>query len=272
MRLYTLTAFLLALYIPSVEAQTNFTRGETLFMNGKPQEAAPFLEKAVSEDASNVKAFIYLGMIYEQLGQTEEAIAAYLKILPHAADETACIAYNLGNVYYRMGNVPQAEQYYTRAIEADASFSSAYLNRANSRLYTDRFDEAFADYDYYLALEPRSAKREQIEQIRALALAERAAAAEQQRVQEEEARREAEQAALAEEERRQAAEELARAEAAAEEERRQAAEELARAKEAWRQLFFEGVVASLQEQAASLITLSVGAETVQWEAGTFELE
>jgi tetratricopeptide (TPR) repeat protein len=267
-----MTALFFVLHLSYTAAQTNFSRGETLFMTGKPKEALGFLEKAAGEDAGNVKAFIYLGMIYQQLGQTDDAIAAYLKILPRAGDETALIAYNLGNVYYSIGNIPQAEKYYTRAVEADASFSSAYLNRANSRLYTDRFDEAFADYDQYLALEPRSPQRAQIEQIRSLALAERAAAVERQRVEEEEVQREAEQAALAEEERRQAEEELARAEAVAEEERRQAEEELARAKEAWQQLFFETVVKSLQEEAADPVNLSVGAELIQWEAGAFELE
>ena len=241
-------------------------------MNGRIQDALPFLEKASAEDANNVKSFIYLGMIYQSLGRDEEAIASYLKILPRAKDESALVAYNLGNVYYSMGNIAQAENYYTRAIKEDESFSSAYLNRANSRLCTDRFDEAFEDYERYLALEPKSPKRPQIEQIRALALAERAAQVEKAREEEEKAAREAQEQALAEQERIEAEEKLAQAEKEAEIERKQEQEELERAKQAWKALFFEGVVESLKEEAEYLVSLPLGPDLLRWEAYEFELE
>jgi tetratricopeptide (TPR) repeat protein len=265
MKQWYLIISLLAISLSTLTAQTNFSRGETFFMTGRPQEALGFLETAIVEDPTNVKAFLYLGMIYQQLDRIEDAIALYLKVLPRAGVETARVAYNLGNVYYSLENITQAEMYYTRAIEADPSFASAYLNRGNSRLYMERLDDAFADYDHYLALEPRSPKRSQIEQIKALAMEERAAETERQKVAAEKQR-------AAEEERQRLVEELARAEAAVEEERRVAAEELARAVAAWKQLFFNEIVASLQAQARKTLTVPVGAETVQWEANDFELD
>ena len=41
-------------------AQTSFSRGEDLFMQNKPSEAAPFLESTVAENPYNVQAFLYL--------------------------------------------------------------------------------------------------------------------------------------------------------------------------------------------------------------------
>jgi tetratricopeptide (TPR) repeat protein len=89
----------------------------------------------------------------------------YRRVLPVAGQDTALIAFNLGNIYYAKGNIPQAEEFYTRALDANPSYASAYLNRANARLSRQALPEAIADYEAYLSLEPGSAQRGKIQQL-----------------------------------------------------------------------------------------------------------
>lgn len=158
--------------VAAVYPQTPFSRGEELFMQDKPQEALEFLEKTIASDSAHVKAFLYLGIVYQQLDRLDDAIAVYERILPRAGAETARIAYNLGNAYFANGDFDQARKQYTLAIKADQAFSSAYLNRANTLVRSGELEEALYDYETYLSLEPESPKREEAEALMAFILEE----------------------------------------------------------------------------------------------------
>jgi tetratricopeptide (TPR) repeat protein len=114
--------------------EDSFRRGEELFMANKPQEALGFLEAAVSRDPAQIRAYLYLGIVYQQLDRPDDAVAIYRRVLPRAGDEAARAAFNLGNIYFRQGNIDYAEEFYTQAVNADASYGPAYLNRANLRI------------------------------------------------------------------------------------------------------------------------------------------
>jgi tetratricopeptide (TPR) repeat protein len=227
-----IAAAALVFFGPVLFAQSNLARGEELYTQNKPGEALVFLENAVAEDPANVKAFLYLGIVYQQLNRLDEVIAIYRKILPRAGAETARVAYNLGNAYYNKGNAVFAEQYYTQAIEADGTFASAWLNRANTRVKTGSLRESLSDYEMYLSLEPRSPKRPEIERLAA----------------------------------------FIREEFAAVERRRLLEEEAARAAAERRQRLLDEVSASLQSAADDARGLSAGSEDVMGYEGEFELE
>lgn len=224
--------FFLVLGNGALFAQTSFQKGEELFMQNKPQEALHYLESAVNEDPAYVQAFLYLGIAYVQVNRVDDAIAAYRKILPKGGEETARIAFNLGNAYFIKGNPALARQYYTQAIEANPAYSSAYLNRANSLVKSGELPDALTDYEDYLALEPGSPQREQIVRLTA----------------------------------------FIRAEFAAAERRRILAEEAAKAEEERRRRLLEEVSESLQAAADDSKGLSAGTENVQDYDSEFELE
>jgi tetratricopeptide (TPR) repeat protein len=223
------TGFLMAAFC---HAQSSFSRGEELLMQNKPAEAVSFLESAVSEDPANINAWLFLGIVYEQMNRSDDAIATYMRVLPRAGNLSANVANNLGNVYFRSGNHEMAEQYYTQAIGFNAVLSNAYLGRANTRIKAGKLQNAVSDYEQYLTLEPRSAQRANIEQLVSIIKTEAAA-----------------------EERRKAL--------AAEEERRLAAE---------RQKLLDSVSASLQSVADQSKGLSSGNESVEHYDGAFELD
>jgi len=228
--------FLSFLFFPAclqvIEAQNSFTRGEELFMQNKPQEALTFLETATSEDPAHVQAFVYLGIVYQQLNRLDSAIDTYNKILPRAGNEAARIAYNLGNVYFAKGDPAMARRFYTRAIETNPSFASPYLNRANSLVKNGELKDALNDYEAFLGLEPNSPKRAEVMKLMAF-IRNEFAAAEQRRIMEEEA---------------------------------------ARAEQDRRRRLLEEVSGSLQAAAEDSRALSAGTEDVQGYSGEFELE
>jgi tetratricopeptide (TPR) repeat protein len=159
--------------------QTNFAMGEDMFMNNKPDEATTYLEKAIAEDPANVMAYLYLGIVYEQLDRAADAIIIYRQILDRAGDLTANVANNLGNAYFAMGSNAEAEASYTRALAADRIYASAYLGRANTRMKTGSIPGAAADYEQYLLLEPNTAQKETILQLLAYIRTELAGAEQQ---------------------------------------------------------------------------------------------
>lgn len=192
-----------------IVAERSFSLGEQYFIENKPQEALPFLEAAVAEEPDRFSAFLYLGITYLQLERYDDAIGLYLQILPYAGEDSAQVAFNLGNSYYRKGDYIQAERYYTETLILDPLYGSAYLNRANTRINAGLIREAIPDYQQYLALVPESTKRTRIERLISFIHAEAAAEVRRQVYAEAEAR--------AEEERRQvqAQAEVARLEAQA---------------------------------------------------------
>jgi len=213
-------------------SQSNFSRGEELLMQNKPREAVTFLENAVADDPAHAAAWLYLGIVYEQLAKQDDAIAAYRRILPLAGNLSANVANNLGNVYFQKGNTEMAEQFYTQAIGFDSAYSRAYLGRANTRIKAGNYRNAVDDYERYLSLEPRSVQRSKIEQIVG----------------------------------------LIRADVAAEERKKFLAEEEARRQAEERQKLLDSVSASLQSAADQSKSISSGAESVEGYDGEFELQ
>ena len=212
--------------------QSNFSRGEGFLMQNKPAEAVVFLESAIADDPSRAVSYLYLGIVYEQLGKVDEAIAVYRRALPAAGSLSANVANNLGNAYFRKDNIEEAERYYSQAIGFDSVYSAAYLGRANTRIKAGNLQNAIKDYEQYLALEPLSGQRQNIESLVA----------------------------------------IVRAEAAANETRRQMALEEERRLAEERQNLLDSVSASLQSAADASKGISSGAESLEGYENEFVLE
>jgi len=263
-----LAVFLSAFTAAWAFGQAPFDQAQALFMQNRPREAVSYLELAVAADPSNVTAFLYLGIVYEQLGMLDEAITVYRQVLGRAGHLTANVANNLGNVFFRRGLFEDAEAMYAQAISADRTFAAAHLGRANIRLQRGELNEAVADYQQYLIFAPSSPQRPQIEQLINHIRGE-FAEIERQRVAAEQA---AQLAAIQAERQRMAAEEAARMAVIEAERMRLAAEEAARLEAERRQRLLDDIAASLQAAAEGSQGMAVGAEGLERFEGEFELE
>ncbi len=165
-------------------------------MENKPEKAAPLLELAVSKEPANEKAFLYLGIAYEQLGRHDRAIGVLRQGLSVAKRYTDTMYFNLGNNLFKSGDFKAAADAYGEAVKANPSNADAYLNRANSLIKTEDYAGAADLYRTYLSLRPDSPQRDRILAMIDLLTA---TLAERERKQ-----REAEEARLAEEARQKA--------------------------------------------------------------------
>ena len=147
-------------------SEPSFDGGERLFREDKPSEAVPLLEKAILESGVDERAWLYLGLSYQQLGKLDDASAA----LPerHRPGEPLQGALLL-RPWERL-RAPGKERLRHRHVHPgrlglDGSYSGAYLNRANARIAIKDYGSAKDDYKRYLELEPESAQRPLIEEL-----------------------------------------------------------------------------------------------------------
>ena len=145
-----------------------FDKGEALFVQNKPRDAAPLLESALNEDPSNEKVYLYLGIVYQQLGDVQKAIDILKRGLGIATAFKDLFYYNMGNDYFFRKDFTAAEQMYTSAIDSNKGLDGSYLNRANARLQLQNLDGALADYTLFLQLAPQDPQRPSIEKVMAL--------------------------------------------------------------------------------------------------------
>jgi len=164
-----LAAFLLMTGTASLfAASDSFDKGEALFVQNHPQDARPLLESALTEDPANEKTYLYLGIIYQQLGDTQKAIEILKQGLSVSTAYKELFYYNIGNDLYARKDFAGAEAMYTSAVAVRKDLSEGYLNRANARLQQQNLDGAYADYSYFLQLAPQDPQRPAIEKLMAL--------------------------------------------------------------------------------------------------------
>jgi len=149
-------------------ASDYFTRGEALFVQNKPQDARPLLESALTDDPSNEKTYLYLGIIYQQLGDTQKAIDVLKKGLDVSTTYKELFYYNIGNDLYAQRDFAGAEAMYSSAVGARKDLAEGYLNRANARLKQQNLDGSLSDYAYFLQLAPQDPQRPAIERLMGL--------------------------------------------------------------------------------------------------------
>jgi tetratricopeptide (TPR) repeat protein len=174
-----------------------FEDGEKLFLENRPNEALVKLEAALGEEKGNEMVYLYLGIIYEQLGDYNKAVSILELGLPFAGSQREKFYFNLGNNYFMLEKHARAEEMYSRILKSDSGYSSAYLNRANTRMRMEKYKDAVADYNRYLSLRPSAPQRQEIQQLISLLTAqfageERLKAEEERRKQEEMQREERE--------------------------------------------------------------------------------
>ena len=164
-RLAALGLFVLVVAAAAVSQSGSFAQGERLFLENKPQEALPLLERAARENPSNEKAWLYLGICFQQLGRHDEAIAVFRKGLPSALSLSHVFHFDMGNSFLAQGKNAFAEEMYGQAIKAKPDWAPPFLNRANSRMAQGNYSDAVSDYSVYLSINPSTPQAESIRRV-----------------------------------------------------------------------------------------------------------
>ena len=163
-RLGLLLAVLSTLAI-RVGAFTALEEGGRLLMENNPTEALPLLLEALDIEPQNDKIYLYLGILYEQIGQTEKSNTILQRGLGVSKAQKHLFYYNIGNNFSRQGDNRLAEDMYSQAISSDRDYADPYLNRGNTRLSLKDFEGALSDYVIYLKLKPESTQKTNVRRM-----------------------------------------------------------------------------------------------------------
>lgn len=119
-------------------------------------EAIQELNSALQYDPDNLDAMVALGTALQYKEFYGEAIKAFEKALKRAPSKDAegVINYNIGNAYKAQDKHEQAIPFYIAAIAADSEKANRHFNLGQCYLALMRFDEAIAEYDATLRLDP----------------------------------------------------------------------------------------------------------------------
>lgn len=101
-----------------------------------------FVIPSICFGEGNDKALLASGNASYNKGQYKEALASYQKVLG-SGYESAALYFNIGNAYYKTGEIPSALLYYGKAHrlspgDEDINFNIKYVNQKT----TDKIDEA----------------------------------------------------------------------------------------------------------------------------------
>lgn len=107
---------------------------QVLVLAGKRQDAVQVLKKLYQQDEKQVQIAYMLGTLYEEMGQTAEALP-YLKQAAALHPASADIQYNLGLAYELSGDRLRAEKHYQQALKLNQNATD--IRKALARVKGD---------------------------------------------------------------------------------------------------------------------------------------
>ncbi len=139
--------------------------GEKMFKSNNPSAAVPLLEQEAASGNVGVNTFNFLGLAYFQLGNYNMALQSLNRGMGNPVSDKKLLAFNAGDIAYTQGDYQGAERYFSIALSVQPDFYEAMLNRANTRLMANRYQDAATDYRAFLAARPSDAQADNIRRI-----------------------------------------------------------------------------------------------------------
>jgi tetratricopeptide (TPR) repeat protein len=131
--------------------------GLSYYLNGRPQEAIPLLEKVQGWfPRANVDASYILGICYIQTKDYPNARKAFAKMFDVPLDSAASYLFT-ARMLFRQEFGPIAEEYGQKAVALDSKLPLAHFLLGELYLYKSRVPEAIAEFQKELAINPGNA-------------------------------------------------------------------------------------------------------------------
>jgi tetratricopeptide (TPR) repeat protein len=113
--------------------------------DGQYAAAVDGLKRAIDIDPGFVKAHDNLGLAYEALGRTDEAVASYetaLRLNRASTSPSPWPALNLGLLFTRQARLDEAEALFRESLRADSAFPQGHYQLGVALEKGGRYDEA----------------------------------------------------------------------------------------------------------------------------------
>lgn len=127
----------------------------TAHMEGRTAAAADGLRDAIAAGESQPEAFLFLGQIYFESKQFEDALAIYRRLLALDPDHAAA-AFNAGVCQERLLQWGAAADHFRRSVQSEPGRPEAWLGLGLACLHQRKAEEALAGFDRFLQFEPEN--------------------------------------------------------------------------------------------------------------------
>ena len=131
--------------------------GEALYEMKRFSDAVEALQKAIAlcPEEKQYQPYVWLGHVYKDMGQYQQAESWYRKALTVAPPDDADFWIFLASNYFYMGDIQQAEENVRKAIVcSEGRRDEAYYNLGGYLLVQQRYEEAEQCYQHALELDP----------------------------------------------------------------------------------------------------------------------
>jgi tetratricopeptide (TPR) repeat protein len=153
-----IVAYKQALKIDSNNFYANYGIAFSLLQSDKGKEGIPYLEKAIKANTSlTAEVDDLLGNIYDRYHEPAKAIEAY-KASIKADPKYQHAYYNLGLVYFRDKNYPEAEKQAIEAIKLDPKNANSQRMYALVCFHQNKRAAALMGFCSFILLEPNTAR------------------------------------------------------------------------------------------------------------------
>jgi predicted O-linked N-acetylglucosamine transferase (SPINDLY family) len=117
--------------------------------------AKPYFEKVTQLKATDYLELLYLGKAHYELGQIDESISIYQKMI--AANQYLELSYlNLGSAHYVLRQYPEALKCYQNVLDLNNNSLEANINLANTLQAQNRLKESIPFIQRALEIDPKS--------------------------------------------------------------------------------------------------------------------
>ena len=132
-------------------AQDAIERARECIQNCKFDDALELLERAQDYDMENYEVFYELGRLYFELGDYPSSIAAYENLIEHK--QSAIFYYNLAQSYEANNDIDKAIGQYIISLTLNDKFAPAHKKLATCFLARGDKDDAIDYFKSYLELD-----------------------------------------------------------------------------------------------------------------------
>ncbi len=131
---------------------SRFKQGVEAYEQGNYQAAIDALNEAIQQEVEQPdRAYYLLGISHLKLGELDQAIADYSKVIELNPDKVRAY-YDRAVAKTELGNYEQAVADYDRAIELAPNNETIYLNRGIAKMKQGKLQQAIADYTQAIEL------------------------------------------------------------------------------------------------------------------------
>ncbi len=133
-----------------------YNAGLALKNMNQPEQALPFLEKAVERAPSNADYHFTLGQVNQMLKKNDDALMAYRHSL-QLNEDNAMAHLNMGTVFWEQGHYFFADSEFQIAYQLAPESTVALSNLVSSNMLFQNYEQAIHYLDIWLKAEPDNA-------------------------------------------------------------------------------------------------------------------